>query len=231
MRDDLIITIARLFPTPEVNHACLLRATPETVDPLITEVTNYFKSRRVSVNVFVSPACTPLDLAERLLQWGFREQEEKEVWMILDNLPDFEIPPASPKVVVRQVTKREVRAFTKVYLASFGMPVIFAPIMALLLKPAMGLPGVHHYIASVSDKPVGVCLWYSYKDIGCLGGTGVLPMYRGRKVATNLAVKAITEAKEQGIHTMVVQTINPKLERLLCMSGFEKAFTRTRYTL
>jgi len=230
LRDDVIITSTRLFPTPEVNHACLLRATPETADSLITEVMDYFKSRKMPVNVFVSPACTPPDLAERLLKWGFREQEEKEAWMVL-NLPDFEIPPASPKVVVRRVTKREALAFAKVYLASFGMPVIFAPFMALLMRPSIGLSDIHHYIALVDDKPVGVCLWYSYTDIGCLGGAGVLPTHRGKKVATSLAVKAVTEAKEQGVNTMMVQTVNPKLERLLRMSGFKTAFTRTRYTV
>jgi GNAT superfamily N-acetyltransferase len=99
------------------------------------------------------------------------------------------------------------------------------------MRPSISLSDIHHYIALVDDKPVGVCLWYSYTDIGCLGGTGVLPVYHGKRVATSLAVKAITEAKEQGVNTMMVQTVNPKLERLLRMSGFKTAFTRTRYTL
>jgi GNAT superfamily N-acetyltransferase len=230
MRDDLVITSTRLFPIPEANHACLLRAADATIDVLIEESIDYFKSRRLPACVFVSPACTPQDLVERLKKRGFKKQEERESWMTI-RLPGLEIPRASRRVDAKEIAKREIWPFAKVYLAAFRMPIILTPLLALLLRPTVDLPNVHYYVARVDTKPVGICLWYAYEGIGCLGGMGVLPSQRRNRAGTALTVKAVTDARAQGMHTMMLQTTNQKLERFLRISGFRTMFTRTRYIL
>jgi GNAT superfamily N-acetyltransferase len=235
LRDDVIMTSSEMLPTPDTTHACLLRATSDTVDDLINEAIAYFESKCLPTTMFISPACTPADLPawhRRLLRRGFVRREAVEAWMVLEGLSDFEIPPPSPGVAVRQVTGDEVGTFAEIFMTVFGLALDFAPHVARMLEPAVGLPGFYHYIALVGGRPVGTGLWRRYERFGILGGTGVVPAYRGRGVATSLAIRAATEARGQGVDTLMLQTdADTWLERLLSMSGFKRIFTRTGYTL
>jgi len=231
-RDDVIITISEDFPSPDVNHACLLRATPQTVDSLIAEVIDCFRSRGLPTTILISPACTPTDLSGRLLRQGFVRQEGEEAWMVLDHLLDLEIPSPSPGIAVRQIIKDEALTVAEIFVAAFGMPVDFAPYMARLLEPSVNLPGVHHYVALLDEQPVGTGSLLRYENFSILGSVGVLPAHRGSGVATNLAITAATEARKQGVDTLILQTAaGTSLERLLSISGFRKAFTRSSYTI
>lgn len=232
LRDDVIMTSSDAFPTPDANHACLLRATPQAVDDLIAEVIDYFQSQGLPVTVYISSACRPSDLPERLSRHGFVRQEEKEAWMVLEHLSSFEVPSPSPGIAVKIITEEEVLVFADVFLRAFGMPADFVPLMAQLMKHSVELPGVYHYIAWRDEKPVGTCSLLCHGSFGVLGSAGVLPTIRGKGTATNLAIEAVTEAKRQGVETLMLQTTaNTLLERLLRISGFKKVFTRTCYTL
>jgi len=235
LRDDIVMTSSEIFPTPDTTHACLLQSTSGMADDLVNEAIAYFESKGLPTTVFISPACTPSDLStwnRRLLRRGFVRREAVEAWMVLENLSDFEIPPPSPGVVVRQVSGDEVATFAEVFMTAFGLALDFAPHMVRMLEPAVGLPDFYHYIALIDGCPVGTSLWRRYERFGILGGTGVVPAYRGRGVATSLAIRAATEAREQGVDTLVLQTdADTWLERLLSLSGFKRVFTRTGYTL
>ncbi len=232
MRDDVIITRSEIFPSPDANHACLLRATPQTADSLIAEVIDHFKSKSLPATIFISPACTPADLAERLSKQGFVKQEAKEAWIALEHLADIEIPDPFPNIVVRPITKNETVTFAKIFMAAFGMPVAFAPYMAQLLEPSLALPNIHHYLALVEGQPAGIMSLMRYEKFGVFGSGGVLPEYRKSGAATNLTIRAATDAREHGADTLMGQTKSgTPLERLLRISGFEKVFDRTCYTL
>jgi len=232
VRDDVILTSVRIFPMADMNHACLLRPAPGNVDRLIDEVTDYFKSRRLPVNIFVSPACTPPDLPARLVERGFRKQEAAEYWITLDMPPGWQPPAvASSDVAIKQITRRQVGLYARIYLAGIGMPTIFAPVMAFLLRRTFGLPHIHYYLAWLGDKPVGVGLWHSYGDMASLNGAAVLPAYRGSRVALTFAAEAAAEIHRQGIHTIVCQTVLRSMQRVLCYYGFKRAFTRDHYVL
>ena len=71
IRDDIIMTSSKVFPTPDTTHACLLQATPDTVDNLIVQVIDYFQSQGLPTAIYVSPACTPADLPRYLISRGF----------------------------------------------------------------------------------------------------------------------------------------------------------------
>jgi len=231
LREDIIITSSMTFPAPDVNHACLMRATPETADGLIDEVIAYFQGKELPPTVFVSPACMPADLGERLVKRGFVKQEEQEAWMAMD-LKSVKLPSPSSKIQVRQIAQEEALTFTEVFMSSFEMPTDLALAMAQLLKPSINLPGVHHYIAFSEEQPVGTCSLIQYQEIGILGSAGVLPKYRRSGAATNLTIKAITESQQHGIDTLILQTAaGTLLERLLRISNFRKVFTRISYTL
>lgn len=232
LRDDVIITTSEVFPSPDANHACLLRATPQTVDSLVAEVIDCFKSKSLAPTVFVSPACTPPDLPDRLLRQGFIKQEAEEAWIVLDHLLDFEIPPPFPGVLVRRITKHEALTFAEIFMTAFDMPVEFAPYMAQLLEPSLDVPGVDHYMALVDGQPVGIMSLLRYESYGVFGSGGVVPEHRRSGAATNLTIRAATDAQKHGVDTLMGQTkAGTPLERLLRIAGFKKVFTRTCYTL
>lgn len=232
LRDDVIMTRSEIFPSPDANHACLLRATPQTVDSLIAEVVDCFKPKGLPTTIFISPACTPTDLPERLLEQGFVKQEAEEAWIVLDHLLDFEIPPPFPNIVVRPITRSEVLTFAEIFMTAFDMPVDFAPYMAQLLEPSLDLPDVHHYLALVDGQPAGIMSLLRYENFGVFGSGGVMPAHRKSGAATNLTIKAATDAQKHGVDTLMGQTkAGTPLERLLRISGFKKVFTRTCYTL
>jgi len=232
LRDDVIYTISEAFPTPDSNHACLFRTTADEADDLIAEVTSLFQTKGLSVAIYVSPACTPPDLPDRLLERGFGKQAEEEVWMVLEDLSNFDIPSPYPGITVRPIEKNEAILFAEAFMAAFNMPKEFAPRMAQLMRPSVELPNVHHYLAFDEDQPIGTCSLLRHKNFGVLGSAGVVSEHRGHGAATSLAVRAATEAQQHGVDTLMLQTAaDTPLERLLRISGFEGAFTRACYVL
>ena len=231
LRDDVIITSNEVFPYSDATHACLLRATPQTVDNLIAEVKDYFQSKGWPTTIFISPACTPADLPQRLLQKGFIKQEDEEAWMVFDNLLSFEIPPPTPKIPVRQIAKDELLAFVNIFAAAFEMPGDFVPYLAQMMEPSLHLPDIYHYLAFIGDQPVGTCSLVCYQSLGTLGGVGVMPTYRGSRAVTNLILTAALTAQRRGVNTILLQTTaGARLERLLRIQGFKRIFTRVAYT-
>lgn len=231
MREDVILNSSQAFPTPDANHACLLRSTRDAVGGLIDEILDYFQTKGLPATVYLSPACTPPDLPERLSKRGFVRQREREAWLVLEDLPAFDLPSRTPRVEVRHITEEEAPTFAEVFLTAFEMPTDFAAPMAQLMQPSIGQPGVYHYIAWRDERAVGVCSLLCYESFGVWGSVGLVPGYRRRGVATNLGIEVVARALEEGVDTLMLQTVaGAPLERLLRISGFRRAFVRTGYT-
>jgi GNAT superfamily N-acetyltransferase len=230
LREDVIITGSAVLPMPDANHACLVRSTDRAVSDVLDEVIAYFQSRDIRPTFYLSPACTPDDLPERLIARGFSKQGEEEAWMVLRDIPNVDLPGSTPKVIVRSIDRDEVATFAKVFLEAFGMPAEFAPPFVQLLEPSVGLENASHYLAFDGERPIGTCSLLTHEEYGVLGSAGVIRSRRGRGAATNLAIAAVQEAQRRGVTTVMLQTTaGTLLERLLRIYGFERAFTRTCY--
>lgn len=232
MSEQVILSRSTLLPMPDLNHACLLRTDEQGVDGLIEQIIEHYAGHGLQPTVFVSPACTPADLAQRLLARGFVRQEGAEAWMVVDDIWQVELPATSPRVQVREIEADEALTVAQIFMTAFELPLDFAPLMAELLTPSVGLPGVHHYLAFLDGEPVGTCSLVCYREFGVLGSAGVIPSRRGGSVATNLAVRAVLDARQAGVRTLMLQTAaGTMLERFLRIYGFRTAFTRVGYTL
>ena len=230
-RESIVLT--GILPSSDVNHACLLRATPENIDDVITGIIRQFRWNIMPPRVFVSPACEPPDIETRLLARGFaKREEEEETWMTLEDLKNCAIPDSSPNVQVKKMTKQDTRTFAQVFTSAFGLPDSFAPFLTYLLRPSIELPGYHHYLASVNERPLGVCSMIYYGAFGILGSVGVIPQQRGGRTAASLLIESIKEARREGIDTVMLQTAsNSPIVRRLRLAGFQVAFTRSCYVL
>lgn len=232
IREDLILTGSQIFPTPDTTHACLLQTTPQAADALIEEIIAYFRAQSLPVTVYLSPACAPSDLHNRLLKRGFVRQADEEAWLAFSNLLSYDLPVNPAKFTVNSINKAEALIFARVFLTAFDMPLDYAPPLAELLTPSVGLPGVFHYLAWREDNPLGVFSLMRYQNVGIIGSAGVVPAHRRSGVVFELILQAARDAKAAGVDTLVLQTTaNTPLERLLRLYGFEKVFTRTGYTL
>jgi hypothetical protein len=231
LADDVILTSNLLLPSSDVTHACLLKATPETIEALIERIIHYFKAKALPVTIFISPACTPADLVERLSRRGFEKDEGEEAWLIWPHLSQTVIPPLRPRVKVRRVSLEDVSAFVEATILAFEIPAELKPLMIQLTESSVNLPGIYHFLALIDDQPVGTCSLMCYKNVGVVGGVGVIPASRRSGAVTNLMLTAGREAQVRQIETLVLQTASAMpLERLLRLSGFKKLFTRISYT-
>jgi hypothetical protein len=232
MRDDVIITSSQVFPTPDANHACLLRATRETAPALIAEVVGHFTSRELPPTIFISPACTPEDLPDLLVAQGFVRQKEREAWMVLEKAEDLMRSTPSTRVEVHSIDKSEALTFAEVFLKAFGMPEEYAAPMAEVLSPSIGLPGMFHYVATFDGQPLGVCTLICHEDLAIFGSVGIVTSLRGLRVLSGLVAAAYADGYAWGCKRALIQTAAGRpLERFVRISGLKTYFIRTCYTL
>jgi len=233
LRDDIVILSSHSFPSADINRAYLFRTTPERTDALIDEVVEFFKSRDLPASIMVSPACIPEDLPQRLEARGFTLQETDEAWMVLEGLQKIKVPKIDRRVSVKRVeSKADVEAFAEVMTGAYDMPSDWIPFLAQILEPTITVLGFAHFLALVKGVPAGTLTLMRHKQCVTIGSAGVLPQYRGTSIIYNMAVDVLSEAKRDGIETVVLQTsLGTKFERYLRIAGFKLAFRRTEYKL
>ena len=233
LRDDLVILSSHSFPSADINRAYLFRTIPERTDTLIDEVVNFFKVRDLPVSIMVSPACQPDDLSQRLEARGFIRQEDDEAWMVLDGLQKIKAPKIDKSVTVKKVENTaDVTTFAEVMTGAYGMPADWTSFLAQMLEPTITVPGFAHFLAYVKGVPAATLTLMRHNQYATIGSGGVLPEYRGTRTIYNMAVEVLSEAKRDGVETVVGQTsLGPKFERYLRIGGFKLGFRRTEYKL
>jgi GNAT superfamily N-acetyltransferase len=225
-----IVTSSQAFPIPDANHACLLRTDPKDTDRALERIIEHYQSLGLPTTIYLSPACRPTDLSDRLLQRGFAKGEQ-ESWMVLTDWHSVTLEALSADIAIHEIDKSQAITMAQIFMVAFGMPVELAPLMAGLIEPAIGLPGVHYYLAFAKGEPVGVCSLHCHERFAVLGSAGVLPAYRGTPVSSSLGTRACWDARQHGVETLMLQTTaDTSLERFLRINGFKRMFTRTCYT-
>ena len=232
LRDDIVLISSKDFPSADTNLAYLFRTTPEKADVLIEEMVEYFRTKDLTPQIMVSPACTPADLPERLLARGFARQEAEESWMMFTGLQKAIVPKIDRSVTVKRVETADVTAFAQVMAGAFEMPAEWVSYLAQMLEPTLSVPGFAHYLAFVKGVPAATLTLMRYQQYATIGSAGVLPEYRGTRTIYNMAVEVLSNAKQEGVDVALGQTtLGPKFERFLRISGFKLAFKRTGYKL
>lgn len=233
IRDDIVILSSHTFPSADINRAYLFRTSPEGTDALIDEVVAFFRERGLPASIMVSPACSPADLPRRLESRGFVCQEIDEAWLVLEGLQKAMVPKIDRSVTIKRVENGDdVKIFAEVMTGAYDMPPDWSPFLAQVLEPTITVPGFAHYVAFVKDVPAATLTLMRQGPYATIGSGGVLPQYRGTRTIYNMAVEVLSEAKRDGIETVVGQTsLGVKFERYLRIGGFKLAFRRTEYKL
>jgi hypothetical protein len=232
VRDDLVLIYSKDYPSLDINRAFLLRETPEKIDGLIDEVIAYFKDKGLPTTIMVSPACTPADLPQRLLQRGFVRQEPDECWLVYEHLQQTKIPKPDPKFTVVPVDLENVGIFAATMVAAYEMTPDWTPMLTKALEPSIGQPNIRHYITYLHEEPVATMTTLRHKEYIVAGSGGVIPAQRGTSLVYNLSVTVLAQAQKEGVDTILGQTtVGPMFERFLRIYGFKQAFKRQGYIL
>lgn len=229
-RDDVILISNENLPDIDTTHACLVQTLPEQADALIAEVVDYFKMRNLPSTIFISPACTPVDIDRRLLASGFVREQAEEAWLILEGLRP--IDHSITNLQMAKIDEGRVLTFAEVMLTAWGLSTNLAPLMAQTLLPSMAVSEVNHFLGFLDDAPVAACTVVCYGKFGIMRETGVMPAYQDSQVRTDLEAMVMDNVRQQGVETLLLQTMaGPSSERYLAIHGFKSAFTRAIYTL
>jgi hypothetical protein len=197
---------------------------------LLDEVTAYFQEVGVPATVYLSPACTPPDLPARLEARGFVRQPDEEAWMVVEDFSRLQLSPPPADLRIHRIAPDDAETFAEIFMRAFEMPLEYAPAMAQLLRPSIGLSGTYHYLAYQNDAPVGTMSLLCHGDVGILGSAGVVQLRRGTRIASSLGYRAREDAWAEGVETAVLQTTaGTLLERFLRIVGFTRGFLRTSY--
>lgn len=232
LRDDVILSSSSVFPAPDTTHACQLRTTPQAASSLIDEVISYFRSRDLPVVIYLSPACTPVDLPDRLAASGFVPSGAPESWVVLDDLSRIQYRSRRSDIEISVVEPDTAQAFAETFLAAFEQPVELAPLLLEVLRPSIGVPTVTHYLAREAGQWIGTVSLTTHDTYGILGSVGILPTHRRSSVSIELFDAAYKEAQQRGLTTMFAQTeLDSTAEQLLTTNHFRRAFLRQAYTL
>jgi hypothetical protein len=232
IRPQVILTRSNLFPLPDANHAALIRATPDTAADLIEHIVAYYKACKLPATVALSPACSPLDLSERLFRRRFGRHSAEEAWLVLTDTAQVAKTQPRQGVTVRRIGRGEVHDFSQVYLNAYGYPEDFAPLMAEVMAASAELSQVYHYLAEIGSQPIGTLSLIVDGGFGILGSATVLRSARGSGATTNTLLQALADARTAGVHTIISHTkAGSIVERTLRLAGFRRTFVRQIYTL
>jgi len=229
--NEVILITDPAMPMTDGNHAAMLRATPDRADDLIQRVIRHYQDAGQKPCVVISPSCTPDDWAQRLQAHGFTQYGDIEYWLTLKNPWYAEMLRGPSAVTVREIGQDEVPVFCRVMAEAYKMPEDAIPLVEHAFGHINDLPGIRNYVAYLEGEPVGCASLFTYLGYSALGSAGVLPGARNAGVALALALHGYQDWKKQGSNVLVVQTVLPKLERMLRIGGCQRVFTRTYYIL
>lgn len=228
---ELVQVTSQQIPMMDVNHTAMLRAPAERADDLIREITRRYRDLGIQPCIALSPACAPDDLAQRLEAQGYEKYGGPEFWLKLVDTSVVEKLAYPPGVTVRQIGREELPIFSHVMATAFEMPPEAEPMLAQSFEYTCDLPGVTSYVAFAGDKPVGCISMNTYQGYTAVGSGGVLPEARRLGVSYALWKRTYEDWRKSGGGEYVMQTVIPALDRVLCMGGCKRLFTRTYYVL
>ncbi len=219
------------FPTADGNHAARLRAQPEYADALIERVVAYYRARGVAPCVALSPACSPEDLPQRLVAFGFQPYGDPEHWLLLRDSARFARVRCPSGIRIREAAAQDVGLFCEVMAQAFEMPSEFTFVLEHFFGHINELPGIHNYIAFRDGEPVGCASLFSHQGVSAWGSCGLLPNARQLAVMAGIIAQVYQDWQCDGTANLLFQTVLPKLEQAALRVGFEHVFSRTYYLL
>ena len=174
--------------------------------------------------VLVAPGLTePSDLAERLsaLDWHATLHE-----LILSTQAAAVVPHLDPRMRIEAVTRSTAPAYEALERSVFGLDGALAQVRLAAIERALAAGRLRAYIVRVVGEPVATARLWTFGELACLDGVGVVPRARRRGYGTLVTTIATRAALATG-HRLVwleVARDNTAARRMYEGLGYRPAF-------
>ena len=203
---------------------------PAYIDKKITEVLDFFDTRNISTHWSVSPATRPVDLATHLQARGFT-QVGVDMNMAIDVQTVQLSLPSRPELVIKEIADLETlkiqRDISRIGFDSTleGAQTYYESYVANGFGE--GKPW-HHYIAILSNTPIGIASMLLHAGVAGIYGVATLPEVRKQGVGTALTLHAIQEARALGYRVAILAPSHIGLHMYRTI-GFQEVRTTYHY--
>ena len=206
------------IPTPPLNGVWLARFDEPTVEASIDETIDWFDRRGMPFTWWIGPDSTPADLADRLIQRGFRLDEAAVPGMAIDlaALPDD--APEGGLTVERVTDPLAYREAARVVVEGFEAP----PVMQTAIEAfaALGFAETNAqqmFVARLDGQAVGTSLGVRAGDVLGIFNVATVERARRRGVGRAVTLAALRNGAAAGCRIGVLQASemgHPVYERL-----------------
>ncbi len=189
-----------------VTMARLAHNDTASIDKKITEALDFFSTRNTSTHWAVSPATQPADLATHLQAHGFTKVGE-DINMAIDLQTINKVVPSRPELVIQEITDlKTLKIQRDISMRGFGSTQEVAQTYYDNYAATGFGKGTqwHHYIAWLSDTPVGIASLLLHAGIAGIYGVATLPEVRKQGIGATLTQHTMREARALGYHAAIL---------------------------
>ena len=194
---------------PRLNGVTMTRLAHDdtaSIAQKITEALDFFHARNTETHWALSPATRPADLATHLQAHGFTKVSE-DINMAIDLYTMNEEMPLRPEIVIKEITDLEMLKVQRdISMHGFGSTQEVAQTYYDNYASTgfgKGTPW-HHYIAWLSDTPVGTASLLLHAGIAGIYGIATLPEVRKQGIGAALTRYTMREARVLGYRIAIL---------------------------
>ncbi len=194
---------------PQLNGVTMTRLAHNdkaSIDKKITEALDFFDARHTKTHWAITPATRPTDLATHLQARGFTNVGE-DMNMAIDLQTMSEVKPSCPGLVIQEIADLEtLKIHQNISMRGFdstpeGAQAYYDNYAIIGFGP--GKPW-HHYIAWLSDTPVGIASLLLYAGVAGIYGVATLPEARKQGVGAALTRHTMWAARASGYRIAIL---------------------------
>ncbi len=209
---------------PALNHAERVRWPAD--DPGIGERVERLRGRLGATldppAVAIAPGLTqPADLGERLARLGWRPVLHE---LVLGTRRAAVVPHLDPLTRVEAVTQASAPVYEAIERAIFGLEGSLADVRLEAMRRAIDAGRLRAYLVRAGDEPVATARLWTFGDLACLDGVGVVPDARRHGYGTLVATVATRAALATG-HGLVwleVASDNAAARAMYARLGYDR---------
>ena len=211
---------------PGANFVGGKRWSAEEADQKIEETIAYHRERNIGFQWWVNPSDTPADLRERLERHGLVLAGDAAMMaqLGLDQL-DIPVNPVVQVEVVDGTDETVIDAINHITQVCFNWTdeqvAESRPGMIERLRDPKFREKDASFLARLDGQPVAYGRLLLEGGVAYLGGSGVLPEVRGRKIYSTLLRRRLEEARARGYHVAAINA-EPLSRPIVAKYGFKE---------
>ncbi len=194
------------IPHPLFNGVMSAQLEGDDIEARIDELIEEFRRRGIPLEWTVGTSTVPRDLGSRLEAKGLRHVlRVPGMAMPIEDLP--EEPGPAGLSIGAAASREEIEQAIRIALATFEIPVAFAPRLANLegSMPAAHRDAAQIFLGRLRGRPVATSMLFASGGVAGVYFVGTLPGARGRGIGRAMTAAALREGRRRGYRIGALQ--------------------------